>query len=253
MISKKVHETITNFVAKHTKLSSVIGVFLVGSYATDQFTETSDIDIKIILNPFVQKRAKGVEISNDFHISYTSYSVMEAYDHFYTQLRMYSKFQARMLSQGKILYDATGEMKHLQDEATLVMQLPFISQPKTTLQLEAYNLWKYKDALTRTVLNQFTLKEYYVFMDKVLILYAKLLHIECVFQYPFFKMEQYISDAAFRTAYDIPEFPDIPFLKAFQQGITHTTMDDIQHTIVYLFGAIEAKLEMNFEEFEIAS
>ncbi len=253
MIPKKVHETITDFVAKQTKNSSVIGVFLVGSYATGQFTETSDIDIKIILNPSSYKRAKGVEISNGFHISYTSYSIMEAYEHFYTQLRTYSKFQARMLSQGTILYDTTGEMKHLQNEAILVMQLPFIPQANTTLQLEAYNLWKYKDVLTRPILHQFTLKEYYVFLEKVLILYAKLLKIECVFQYPFFKMEQYISDANFRTVYDLPEFPDSAFLKAFKEGITHTTTRAIKDTVVELFSAIEANLEMNFEEFEIAS
>ncbi|WP_046758500.1 nucleotidyltransferase domain-containing protein [Kordia jejudonensis] len=253
MIPKKVHETITNFVAKQTKESTVIGIFLVGSYATGQFTETSDIDLKIILSPCVQKRVKGVEISNGFHISYTSYSVMDAYNHFYTQLRTYSKFQARMLSQGKILHDATGEMKHLQNEATLVMQLDFIPQANTTLQLEAYNLWKYKDALTHTFLKRFTLKEFHVFLDKILILYAKLLGIECVFQYPFFKMEQYISDATFRAAYDIPEFPDKVFLKAFQKGITQTTKTDIAHTVIYLFGSIEAKLDMNFEEFEIAN
>ena len=239
MIPVNVQKTIDMYTAELKTNSNVLGVLLVGSYATGQFTDTSDIDVKIILRPFVNKRCKGIKILNGYHISYTAYSVMEAYDFFYTQLRTYSKFQARMLSQGIILYDATGEMKHLQDEALLVMQLAFISQPKTMLQLEAYNLWKYKDALLREILKVFTMKEYYVFLDKSLILYAKLLGFECIFQYPFFKMDAFISDAEFRKRYAIPTFPDEAFLNMYQHGILHTTTEDIKTTVSNIFEAIE--------------
>jgi hypothetical protein len=253
MIPIKVQETIDIFTAELKTNSNVLGVLLVGSYATSQFTDTSDIDIKVILRPFARKRSKGVKILNGYHISYSAYSVMEAYDFFYAQLRTYSKFQARMISQGMILYDATGEMKHLKTEAQLVMQLSFVIPPITTLQLEAYNLWKYKDALLSDSLKAFTMKEYYVFLDKSLILYAKLLGFECIFQYPFFKMDAFISDAKFRERYAIPVFPDEAFLNLYQNGVSHTNTEDLKTTVSNIFETIETVLQIDFEQFEIAN
>ncbi|MEM6720077.1 MAG: nucleotidyltransferase domain-containing protein [Bacteroidota bacterium] len=253
MIPVNTRFTLDSYVQKLKEDTEIIGVFLVGSYATGQFSDTSDIDIKIILHADVNKRFKGVEISDGYHISYSAYSVMETYDYFYSQLRSYSKFQARMLSQGIILYDATGEMKHLQAEADLVMQLPFVPQPLPSLQLEAYSLWKYKDTLTQRDLGIHTLKEFYVFLEKSLILYTKLLNFECIFQYPFFKMDDYISNITFREAYEIPEFPDTDFIQTYQTGLTHTTTHEMKTTVLQLFGYIEDRLQIDFEAFEIQS
>ena len=253
MIPVNVRFTLDDYIQKLKEDPEILGVFLVGSYATGQYSELSDIDIKIILKPTIQKHYKGVKIEDGFHISYSAYSVMEAYDYFYSQLRSYSKFQARMLSQGIILYDATGEMKHLQAEANLVIQLPFVKPALSSLQLEAYSLWKYKDALIRNELEIHTLKTYHVFLEKALILYTKLLDMECIFQYPFFKMEQYIHDAAFRKKYDIPEFPDIAFLQTYEEGLQHTTTQKIQQTVHDVFRSIEAQLQIDFEAFEIRS
>jgi hypothetical protein len=251
MIPVSTRYTVDSYVQKLKEDPEIIGVFLVGSYATGQYSELSDIDIKIILQPNIQKHYKGVKVEDGFHISYSAYSVMEAYDYFYTQLRSYSKFQARMLSQGIILYDATGEMKHLQAEANLVMQMPFVKPALSSIQLEAYSLWKYKDALMHNDLQLHTLQTYHVFLDKALILYTKLLDMECIFQYPFFKMEQYIHDANFRKKYEIPEFPDTAFLQAYEEGLKHTAIQDIQQTVYEIFRSIEAFLQIDFEAFEI--
>jgi hypothetical protein len=253
MIPVNIKTTLDSYVSKLRENPEVLGVFLVGSYATGQFSEQSDIDVKVILHSHVYKHYKGVAINNGYQISYSAYNVTEAYDYFYTQLRSYSKFQARMLSQGIILYDVTGEMKHLQAEAKLVMQLPFIIQALPSLQLEAYALWKYKDALLCDDLGAYTLKEYFVFLDKALILYAKLLGMECIFQYPFFKMERYVSDTMFREKYMIPEFPDTAFINSYQQGMTQTSYEDIKNTVYTMFKSIEEKLRIDFETFEIAS
>lgn len=253
MIPVNVRFTLDNYVQKLKEDTDIIGAFLVGSYATRQYSDASDVDIKIILHPDVNKHYKGVQISDGYHISYAAYSSMEAYDYFYSQLRSYSKFQARMLSQGIILYDVTGELKHLQAEADLVMQLPFVTQPLPSLQLEAYSLWKYKDALTHTNLGIYQLKEFHVFLDKILILYTKLLGMECIFQYPFFKMDKYISSATFREKYEIPEFPDTAFINAYQKGLLHTSPEDIKHSVHQLFTFIEHHFQMDFEAFEIAS
>ncbi|EDP95917.1 nucleotidyltransferase domain-containing protein [Kordia algicida OT-1] len=253
MIPTNITSILESYVSKLKENTEIIGVFLVGSYATGQFSEHSDIDIKIILNSNVSKRYKGVKICNGYHISYTAYPVTEAYDYFYSQLRSYSKFQARMLSQGIILHDVTGEMKHLKEEAILVMQLPFIKHPLKSLQLQAYSLWKYKDALLQDNLGIFTLKEFHVFLEKSLILYTKLLGVECIFQYPFFKMENYISNVSFREKYNIPKFPDESFLDMYVKGITLTVADDIKNTARSIFNVIETKLQIDFEQFEIVS
>ncbi|WP_298519819.1 nucleotidyltransferase domain-containing protein [uncultured Kordia sp.] len=253
MIPANITSILESYVSTLKENTEIIGVFLVGSYATGEFSDTSDIDIKIILNAHSKKHYKGVEVCDGFYISYSAYSVIEAYDYFYSQLRSYSKFQARMLSQGIILYDTTGEMKHLQAEANLVMQLPFIPQSLVSLQLEAYTLWKYKDALLQDCLGVYTQKEFYVFLEKALILYAKLLHIECIFQYPFFKMERYVHDANFREKYMIPKFPDTAFINSFQQGITQTSRGAQKNTVQQLFGYIKEKLQIDFEAFEITS
>lgn len=253
MIPANITSILKSYVSKLKEDTEVIGVFLVGSYTTGLFSEHSDIDIKIILDSGIKKQYKGVEINSGFQISYIAYSVIDAYDYFYSQLRSYSKFQARMLTQGIILYDATGEMKHLKAEASLVMQLPFITQPIQHLQLEAYALWKYKDVLLRDGLGIYTLKEYFVFLEKALILYTKLLNMECIFQYPFFKMQRYIADATFRESYMIPEFPDADFINCYQQAMTQTSSDAIKNTVQQLFGSIEEKFQIDFEAFEIAS
>jgi hypothetical protein len=253
MISASARHAIDSYVSKIKKNPEILGVFLVGSYATGQFSETSDVDIKIILQPQSFKHFKGVERIDSYEISYSAYSIMEAYHYFYTQLRSYSKFQARMLSQGTILYDATGEMKHLQDEAHIVMQKPFIKPHISALQLEGYKLSKYKEALLHKDLGIYFHKEYHVFLENALILHTKLLEMECIFQYPFFKMDVYINDATFREIYQIPEYPSPEFLEAYQQGIQLTSIYAMKQTVQYMFQRIEDLLQMDFEAFEIAN
>jgi len=253
MIPDQLKNSLKEFIVELKKQEYVLGILVVGSYARNSYHDRSDVDIKIIFDPFTTKRIKGVKKINNYHISYSGYSTTEVYNHFYTQLRKYSKFQARMIAQGEILYDKTGEIKHIQDEAKIIMKKPFIKPHRSVLQLEAYTLWKYKDELLEGSLQEFKVKEYYIFLEKSLILYSKLLGIECIFQYPFFKMNRYINDASFRKNYGIERFPNQHFLSCLQNGLNKTGSEEIQHTVETLWCFIVEEIHLDFENFEISS
>jgi len=242
-----VSETINRIIYAFEKKEAVLGILLVGSYAYGNAKEDSDIDIRIIYGTSTVKRDKGLLNINGYMVSYLGNPIIETYQLFYDQLKMHSRFQARMIARGKILLDKTGEIAHLQREAQVYMERDFPLPSQSAMQMEVYDLWKYKEELLKEHPSGYPVMMYYhLFLQKAFNWYSKFLGTECVFQHTFFKLHTYLSDPGFREQFVIDEFPDTHFGDLFLEA-----MQSDEHTIKHFTESIWQRIDhcanVNFE------
>ncbi|WP_109434982.1 nucleotidyltransferase domain-containing protein [Aquimarina sp. AU119] len=240
---------IEKFVQKWKSEKNVEGILLTGSYATGLQMKDSDIDFRIILNNNGQKFIKGVEIIEEKQISFLGSSIDDVYKMFDNQLYLFSKFQARIFCTGKILFDKSGKLELLKNEAKDIMSKPFRKLSETEIKMELYATCKLKDELLKNKGYQFDLN-YYLFLNKIFLVYSKILKIEII--HPgCFKLDSYFFDSNFRNKYMINKFPDKNFISIYVNALKQKTTKEKRNSLKSLWDLLQKNNKTDFNNFLI--
>jgi predicted nucleotidyltransferase len=100
-------------IISHLKKEDVNGILLTGSYATQTQTENSDIDIRIIFNNDIKHTIKGIKYIEGYKVSYFGENINMVKKRMSMDFSRNSRFEARLFTLGKILYDKNGCVEEL--------------------------------------------------------------------------------------------------------------------------------------------
>ncbi|HLD85807.1 MAG TPA: nucleotidyltransferase domain-containing protein [archaeon] len=110
---KAVHKFLTPWKAK----KYVIGALVTGSFVPGNATKHSDVDLHIILDCKVKWRERGNKMVDGFLIEYFANPPQQLKKCMEEGYRDGKRVDARMYLLGKIIFDRTGEVKKLQENA----------------------------------------------------------------------------------------------------------------------------------------
>ncbi|GAA4273594.1 nucleotidyltransferase domain-containing protein [Aquimarina gracilis] len=239
------------FVSKWKNEKHVEGVLLTGSYATGMQKKDSDIDIRIVFSKDCKLFVKGVEKVSGKLISFLGNSADNVQRMFHVHLNNFSKFQARVFDNGKILYDRNGEVKLLKDEANMIMKRPFRELSPIEQEMGLYGIWKSKEELLKNNDYQFNLN-YYLFLQDLFVFYSKKLRVEIIHPASF-KLDLYLFDSSFTKGYNINAFPDNDFALEFVEALKKKSITEKRVSIKKLWGLISQDCLLDFDNFIITS
>ncbi len=243
-----IQNIINEFVTEYKKREEVIGLLLTGSYANGTQNNRSDIDIRILFDKNADIYEKRVIKLAGKYFSIIGQSTLKTYKTFYDQLRVFTKFEARVFFKSKILYDKTGEAKHIKDEAKIIIDKPFPEPNQIELKKRLYILWNVKQGLLTHNGYEFALN-YYLFLNELLCLYSKMLRTEVC--YPIFKLDLYFFNESFRKKFPISEFPDKEFAKKFTESLKAKKTTDRKKFVNILWSFIHSKTDIDFNNYSL--
>ena len=207
---KAVHKFLTPWKAK----KYVIGALVTGSFVTGNATKHSDVDLHIILDGKVKWRERGNKMVDGFLIEYFANPPQQLKKCMEEGYRDGKRVDARMYLLGKIIFDRTGEVKKLQENAKKEFKKKFKKPDKVWTELTKYSIWEALDDLTATK-HQKPIQFRYncnLVLSDLLKKYAKYLGAELV---PPAKLHRLFFDKIYRKNSHLHEFPDRTFVNLF--------------------------------------
>ncbi len=137
----------TKFLKNWSKRKDVIGALVCGSYALEQATTCSDIDLHIILSDSVTWRERGNKIVDGFLIEYFANPVKQMIHYFNEYHKSNRNNPMVHFLTGRILYDPVGRMKELKNVARQHFRRKFKIMDKNSVKLYKYLVWDNLDNL----------------------------------------------------------------------------------------------------------
>ena len=144
---KKWEKVLYRFLEEYKNEAYVIGAILGGSYATGNYTINSDIDIHIITKN-VDWKERGNKIINGIMIEYFINPISELYNYMEDDhIRRKHMSTASMIGYGKIIFDKTGEVLRLKDDALKYYDKEFLEPDINEIMFNNYICWDLMDEL----------------------------------------------------------------------------------------------------------
>ena len=134
-------KALEKFLEPWEKMDEVEAAMLTGSYATGNQSRYSDIDVHIILADNVTWRERGNKIIDGFLIEYFANPPGQLKKYLKEDWSGYSRNDSNMYVNGKILFDKTGIMGKLKENAKNELARPFPEMNKINLELGRYFIW----------------------------------------------------------------------------------------------------------------
>lgn len=200
------------FVNQWKTKKHVIGILLTGSYAVGLENSNSDVDMRLIFNSKQKKSIKGLTNINGYIFSYLGRSAEKTFKIFSTDFLLNNKFEARIFSIGKILYDEKNILEKLIETGKAYLEIPF---PKKKLSKEIVNTNMYSIYSNKNFLeslpetSSFFSYHYYNFLRQTMKFYSLYLG------YEFFidtKIQKILIDEKYQRIYSWEKFPDQDFI-----------------------------------------
>lgn len=220
-------------IISHLKKEDVNGILLTGSYATQTQTENSDIDIRIIFNNDIKHTIKGIKYIEGYKVSYFGENINMVKKRMSIDFSRNSRFEARLFTLGKILYDRNGCVEELIQYAKIFMENTF--QKKIThddIILKMYSLHVRHQSLVHTsVSDPMYVYNYISLMKAILSAYSLILNYETVID---IKPVKILSDSYYRERNLWEDFPDPIFVELWIKSITEITPMNMEIIYKYL-------------------
>ncbi len=195
----------------------VIGAILTGSFATNNNTENSDIDVHLILSEEITWRERGNKYINGFLIEYFANPVVQLKKYMEEDYHQGIRTDANMFVTGKILFDKNDVVAKLKELAQSYISKPFEPVNNISLELMKYRLFdefeNIKDNYETESFNYY----YYIFLEMLLMTYKNYLGAELPSNSKIYK---FFTSETFRARYNLKPFPDPEFVKSYLEGIT---------------------------------
>lgn len=181
------------------------GAILCGSYASDNQTEFSDIDVQIIFSDEQNWRERGNRYVDGFLIEYFSNPIFKLKEELVKGINENSLITASMLGYGKILYDTHGLVKQLQAESLSYFNKDFAPISEGRRLQSLYGAWDTIDEFKS--LSKEGLNTDIVYGQAI----VKLLNIYCCYHglqlLNISKLEKFLSNPEFAKRYHIKKLP----------------------------------------------
>jgi len=223
------------FVNKWKSKKYVEGILLSGSYAVGLHNKNSDIDIRLIFNSKYKKSKKGLETIDHYKFSYLGRTSENTFKTYSTEFFNHNKFEARIFSIGKILYEQNDKVEQLIEKAKVYLHTPFIKKihNKEDINTNMYALYSNKIYLESMLENSpFFFYHYYNFLRQAIRFYAKFLG------YEFFldtKIEQILTDSIYQKTYSWDKFPDQEFIKIWLLCVNPNHINKKSVDLIYYY------------------
>lgn len=202
------------FLKKYEEDDDVIGAVLYGSYALDDYDDSSSINVYLVLKDGCNYSKRGDIDSNSYLVEYfmnTKYKIINCMEY---EFKENKQFTAMIFAYGKIIYDTDGTVKYLQDKALEYIDKPFNEIGSYELDKNNYYLWNYLDKLKVALKEnnpQFNLI-YYSLLDSVYDMYAEFLALP---KLPKVKVYKILTDKEYRRKYHVFKLPEDEFIKLY--------------------------------------
>ncbi|SHL00145.1 Nucleotidyltransferase domain-containing protein [Chryseobacterium polytrichastri] len=234
-------------IISYLKKDDVNGILLTGSYATQTQTEKSDIDIRIIFDKNIKHTIKGVKYIDGYKLSYFGENIDMVKRRMSIDFSRNSRFEARLFTLGKILYDKNGYVEELIQYAKIFMENTF--QKKTTqddIILKMYSLHiRYQSLLHTSISDPIYIYNYISLMKAILITYSLILNSEMVID---IKPDKILSNSSYREKNLWKDFPDSTFVELWIKSITEINPKNME--VIYKY--IQTKtLVIEEKDFEV--
>lgn len=223
------------------------GILLTGSYATKAQTETSDIDIRLILDNEKISTIKGIKYIDNYKISYFGENSEKVKRRMSVDFSRNSRFEARLYTLGKILYDRDGHTEEIIQYAKIFMENEF--QKKFTnddIVLNMYSLHiSYQFLSNLSINHSFYTYNYISLMKAMLMTYSYILNYEVAID---IKLDKTLCDSSYCVINQWKEFPDQTFIELWIKSITEIKQKNIETVYEYLGSKI---LNIEGKDFEV--
>lgn len=209
------------------------GILLTGSYATNTQTEISDVDIRVTLDNEKKYTIKGIKYIDNYKISYFGENSEMVKRRMSIDFSRNSRFEARLYTLGKILYDRHGSLEEIIHYAKIFMENEF--QKKLThddIILNMYSLHVGYQFLSNLSTNHpFYTYNYISLMKAMLLTYSYILNYEVAIDVKLYKT---LCDSSYCEINQWKEFPDQIFIELWIKSIAKIKQKNIEIVYEYL-------------------
>ena len=203
-------KSLDKFLLKYKNCDEVVGAFLCGSYATENYTPNSDIDVYIITADGTTWRERGNIKIDGFLIEYFINPVNKCISY----LEKENKEDRRlcttgMLAFGNILFDKTGAIKKLQNMALKYYDKSFEEYNDFKLQTDLYHCWDFLDELESLYQNKQNIEfTYYILLEQLIEVHYYKNGYSMI---PITKVERLYKDEEYCKKYNLRDIPKKEF------------------------------------------
>ena len=242
-MNNQVTKAIKNFLSQYKKEENYIGSMLVGSYATNNNNEFSDVDIYIIVNDPNNKFRRGCREVDNFWFEYFIANVDQVKNQIVHELEQNKKVTARKFITGKILecskndiIDLISYSKEFMLEDFKKPDLNWVLEKKSSVFLRldelrcSENTHNFYFVYFNSLMDIANIRN--IFLQEELIHKTKILKI--------------YEDQEFRKKYGMKITNDVKYIEMFIKCVNFPTYKNIEEISFYVLGKMG-----DFEEFEI--
>jgi hypothetical protein len=219
--------SVETFLTPWRSVPEVDGALVCGSYVTGNPSARSDIDVHIILSEGTRWRERGNRIVQSHMIEYFVNPPSQVREYFRGDHRANSWMAMVQFASGQIMFDNAGEIARLKAEAAEWMDRPFeVHRDPPAVEIMKYGLWdtwdNVRDAFERQSADLALV--HHTALTSVFRTYSRYVgwHLPSTHQ-----IYGLLTNAACRSRYGIPPFPDTLFTAAFQKAAQATAPDDM--------------------------
>lgn len=234
------------FLSDYKSKEYVIGFILVGSYATGNNNENSDIDVHIVTKDISYKERGNLVIDN-YMIEYFINPLSELYKYMEDDYKNRRRLSTTsMCANGIILFDKTGELLTLKKEALKYYNKDFEEPDKTTIMINNYSCWDLMDELKSKIKSKENINmNYYMLLQELIKNYYYRNKIAII---PFTKIEKIYRSTDYRKKYGIKNMPSNTFvnlvIKCFDK-ISIEYITELYNFVIEDFKITDFKLRTN--------
>lgn len=236
------HTTIEKFLSDWEKREEFEGALLSGSYAIGTQTETSDIDIMIVLSDKTKFWQRGNINIDGFLIEYIADPASMWQKSFEDDFNSGKKVSVCMFAVGKILVDKNGSVSKLKEQAEAIMKRQFNRMDKREIEMAKYHLYDGLDKLQGLEKGGFIQYAplYYLQLSKIVNFYAAFVGISVPATAKFYK---FLNNSDFREKYKLEGFSDQQFINLVNGALTNystlTKIADLTSYVLNKMGGFE--------------
>ena len=214
------------FLKEYEEDENVTGAVLCGSYATDNYNELSDINVRLILNDSCNYEVRGNKQCNSYLIEYYMAPKHKIRNRLDENHKNYMNTEANMLAYGKIIYDLDGNTKKIQELASEYIDKPFDAITSKRLKENNYKIYDALDEL-KVSQEEGRLDFKAIYYDLLYQVYEAYCEYEGLAKLPKTKIFKILTDEKYKKKYHVFRIPDEDFTILYIKCYEENKFDDM--------------------------
>jgi hypothetical protein len=206
------------FLNEWREKKDITGALVCGCFITGNPSKHSDIDVHLLLSDHLEWRERGNKVVDGYLIEYFVNPPRQVRKYFEEDYRDHSSMSMVQFLTGQVLWDRTGSISDLKQEARKWIEKPHEGQSYTVVELRKYAIWDMWDNLQNCA--EWDRVDFpFVYMNSLQLLfnyYCEFLMLETI---PFYQILAYLSDPGYIEKYLKKPFPDIDFATLYIEAI----------------------------------